>query len=57
MYDCDAPVVIVSREFQDTFEERMRGDYQTEYYGLRPEVLIAVYIRRDLWDAFMRTRT
>jgi len=56
LYDCDAPVVVVSQELQEEVEKRLRGDYQTEYYGLRPDVLIAVYIRRDLWDAFMRTR-
>jgi len=56
LYDCDAPVVVVSGDLQEEVEKRLRDDYQTEYYGLRPEVLIGVYIRRDLWDAFMATR-
>lgn len=27
--------------------------YIQEFYGLRPDVMLSVYIRRDLWDRFM----
>jgi uncharacterized protein (TIGR03663 family) len=55
--DPDAPLVVTSPELQADVENRLHGQYQTEYYGLRPEVLITVLIREDLWDAFMKTRS
>ncbi|MDF7823092.1 TIGR03663 family protein [Pontiellaceae bacterium B12227] len=30
--------------------------YLSEYYGLRPDTLLAVHIDRPLWDAFIETR-
>jgi len=30
--------------------------YVQEYYGLRPEVLLTVFIRRDLWDGLLKAR-
>jgi hypothetical protein len=30
------------------------GDrYVTEFYGLRPEVLLALYVERGLWERFL----
>jgi uncharacterized protein (TIGR03663 family) len=55
--DVDAPVVITSQELQPEVERRLRDAYQSEYYGQRPEVLMTVFIRQDLWDAFIKTRT
>ena len=54
--DVNAPVVITSTKLQPEIEKKLLGDYQVEYYGLRPDVLLAAYIRRDLWDAFMADR-
>lgn len=54
--DADAPVVITSTELQPAIEKTLQRDYQVEYYGLRPDVLLVAYIRRDLWDAFMERR-
>jgi uncharacterized protein (TIGR03663 family) len=55
--DADAPIVITSQELQAEVERRLRDTYQSEYYGQRPEVLMTVFIRQDLWDAFIKTRT
>ena len=55
--DPDAPVVIAAVALEDALDEKLQGDYLKEYYGLRPEVLLAVYIQSDLWDAFIRTRS
>lgn len=52
----DAPVVIASVELEDALAGRLCGLYQQEYYGLRPEVLLTVYIRSDLWATFMESR-
>jgi uncharacterized protein (TIGR03663 family) len=54
--DMDAPVVITSQELEPEVAAGLRGTYHSEFYGLRPEVLIVVYIRQDLWDAFVSRR-
>lgn len=55
--DVDAPVIITNDALEPEIRARLKGDYEVEYYGLRPEVLVTVFIRRDLWDAFIETRT
>jgi uncharacterized protein (TIGR03663 family) len=54
--DLRPAVWISSQEFTDALESRTSGMYRIEYYGLRPDVLLAVFIRSDLWDAFIRAR-
>jgi len=51
--DPDADMVIASATVAEELEKRLRGDYFAETRGLRPRVLLRVYIRRDLWDAFI----
>ncbi|GMW00585.1 MAG: hypothetical protein AMXMBFR84_17220 [Candidatus Hydrogenedentota bacterium] len=52
----DADVIIASPPFNVDIG-RMAGDeYQSEVHGLRPKVLLQVFIRRPLWNAFMETR-
>jgi len=50
------PVVVASLDFDEQLAERLGEGYLAEYYGLRPSLQVAVYIRRDLWDEFMKTR-
>lgn len=52
----DAAIVIASTELEEALTKRLSGTYQQEYFGLRPGVLLAVYTRTELWDAFIRTR-
>ena len=54
--DPDADLIITSREFQPAVDAALKNKYQVEYYGLRPNIILVVYIRQDLWDAFMRSR-
>ena len=49
-------IVITSDETYDAMLPRVEGGYQQEMYGVRPDVLLYPWIRRDLWDAFMLTR-
>jgi len=49
-------LVIASRGLAEQVEARLPGPYQMEYFGLRPGVLLSVYVRRDLWDAFLAGR-
>jgi uncharacterized protein (TIGR03663 family) len=52
----DAPVIITSPALEEEVDERLDGEYFREYFGLRPDVLLTVYIRQSLWDAFIETR-
>ena len=49
----DVALVIASRGPAEKIEMVLKDAYRSEYYGLRPEVLLTVFIRRDLWDRFM----
>ena len=40
----------------DELESLLSGRYQIEFYGLRPETLLALCVESDLWDAFIQTR-
>ncbi|HEX2974039.1 MAG TPA: flippase activity-associated protein Agl23 [Tepidisphaeraceae bacterium] len=54
--DVDAPVVICSREQEEAVAKRLKGKYQVDYFGLRPTVVVPVYVRMELWEAFLATR-
>lgn len=52
----DAPVIITSPGKEEALRPRLGNKYQAEFYGLRPQVLLTVYIRNDLWETFLKTR-
>lgn len=52
-----APLVVTAPRHESALAPRLDGEYLTEFYGLRPDVLLVCHIRRDLWDAFIETRT
>jgi hypothetical protein len=48
-----APVIVASMDNTGALD-RMLGDrYVSEFFGLRPEVLLALYTERGLWDRFL----
>lgn len=51
--DCEAPIVIAWPEFTDELDARLGDRYQRSHYGLRPGLVLTVYARRDLYDAFV----
>ncbi|NLC57311.1 MAG: hypothetical protein GX774_10775 [Armatimonadetes bacterium] len=52
-----APVIIASDRYEPVLARRLGTRYQmTGYYGLRPEVFFQVWVRKDLWAAFLKTR-
>lgn len=53
----DAPVVIVWPELVAEFEAARRDEYQSSLIGLRPGVVLSVYTRRSLYDAFVARET
>ncbi len=48
-----AAVVIAAGEFAEEAGRKLGDGYQSAFYGLRPEVVLAVFVRRDLWDAYV----
>jgi len=52
----DVPVVISSIDITEKIQEKLEQTHQGEFFGLRPEVLLAVHIRKDLWEKFLEGR-
>ncbi len=50
------PVVISSAEETAKLDPVLGADYQSEFYGLRPDTLLTLSIRNDLWESFLRSR-
>ena len=51
------PIVIASRRNAEIIERTAGDAFQIEYYGLRPGVLLTVFIDRELWNAFLERRS
>jgi predicted membrane-bound mannosyltransferase len=51
----DAPVLIASRENAEELEAALGDDYMSEFYGLRPWVLLKLNIERSLWEQFLKS--
>ena len=48
-----APVVVASMHHTAALDDALGEGYVSEFFGLRPEVLLALYIERGLWDRFL----
>jgi hypothetical protein len=48
-----APVIVSSIEDTHVLDEALGDRYVSEFFGLRPDVLLALYIERGLWDRFL----
>ncbi len=51
-----ASVVVASAGFEDAVAGTLGERFAVEHFGLRPEVPLAVFIRRDLWERFLEGR-
>ncbi|MFH1746328.1 MAG: flippase activity-associated protein Agl23 [Planctomycetota bacterium] len=51
--EVDAPLVIVSDEFQPAVAERLKQEYQVYHYGMRPDVTLFAYVEQSLWEVFV----
>ena len=49
----NAPVVVASMDHAAVLERALGDRYASEFYGLRPEVLMSLYVERGLWDRFL----
>ncbi|HEY3380658.1 MAG TPA: flippase activity-associated protein Agl23 [Vicinamibacterales bacterium] len=51
-----APVIVASQAHAAVIDAALGERYVSEFYGLRPGVLLTVYIERSLWDRFLVKR-
>lgn len=51
-----AAIVISSQDQAAGLESLLKDAYHSEYYGLRPEVPLTIFIRGDLWGRFIETK-
>jgi uncharacterized protein (TIGR03663 family) len=51
----DAPVLIASQENAEELEAALGDRYISEFYGLRPWVLLTLHIERPLWERFLKS--
>jgi len=52
-----APILIVPYEIAAELSKKFDGKYFMARHALRPRVLVYVFIRNDLWDAYIATRS
>jgi len=52
-----ASAVICSQEEAEKLDSRLRDRFQPEYYGLRPGVLLSLYVEEGLWKRFLGERS
>ena len=48
-----APVIVVSTDHAEALDGALGDRYVSEFYGLRAEVLLTLYIERALWERFL----
>ena len=52
----DAPVIVASAEVQEQLEPLLHERYHSEFFGLRPGVLLVLSIQQDLWERYLAER-
>jgi hypothetical protein len=52
----DAPVVIAAQDQADAVAAELGDRYVQEYYGLRPDVVLTLFIERRSWDRFIASQ-
>ena len=48
-----APVIVSSIDHADMLDAALGDRYVSEFFGLRPDVLLTLYVERGLWDRFL----
>jgi uncharacterized protein (TIGR03663 family) len=52
----NAPILIASQDNAAAIDQTLAERYVSEFYGLRPGVLLTLYVERGLWERFLSTR-
>ena len=48
-----APVIVSSMEYAPALDAALGDRYVSEFFGLRPDVLLHLYVERGLWNRFL----
>lgn len=48
-----APVIVSSMDHAPALDQALGERYVSEFYGLRPNVLLSLYVERDLWNRLL----
>jgi hypothetical protein len=48
-----APVIVASMDHAAALDGALGDRYVSEFYGLRQDVLLSLYVERGLWDRFL----
>jgi uncharacterized protein (TIGR03663 family) len=48
-----APVIVGSMDDADALDAALGDRYVSEFFGVRPEVLVTLYVERGLWERFL----
>jgi predicted membrane-bound mannosyltransferase len=51
--DLTAPVIVASMDNTETLDAALGDRYVSEFFGVRPEVLVTLYVERGLWERFL----
>jgi uncharacterized protein (TIGR03663 family) len=51
--DLNAPVIVSSMGYTERLDAALGERYVSEFFGLRPDVLLTLYVERGLWDRFL----
>jgi hypothetical protein len=51
----DAPVIVSALEQTPALDRALGDRYVSEFFGLRPDVLLALYVERGLWDRYLES--
>ena len=49
----EAPVIVSAIEHKPVLDHELGDRYVMEWFGLRPNVFLALYIERHLWERFL----
>ena len=49
----EAPVIVASTGNEGVLDGALGDRYVSEFFGLRPEVLLTLYVERGLWERFL----
>ena len=53
----DAPIVVAAQDQAGVVAAALGDRYVEEYYGLRPDVILTVFIERESWDRLVASRS
>jgi uncharacterized protein (TIGR03663 family) len=49
----DGPVIVASMSHTEALDAALGDRYVSEFFGVRPDVLVTLYVERGLWDRFI----